>query len=58
MYLSKQGTKQMTKKDYILIAAAIAESDTKDEIIANLLYMLKNENSAFDREKFRRACRL
>ena len=42
----------MSRKDYIAIAEAIRLSDTRDELIANLVSVLKRDNGAFNAERF------
>jgi hypothetical protein len=54
----------MTKKDYALIAEAIAqvkvtsmeEQGTKDDIILSLSIALENQNPRFESVKFERVC--
>lgn len=49
----------MTRKDYILIAAALArlaDSADKASCAQALTYALANDNPRFDRERFLKAC--
>lgn len=46
----------MTKKDYEMVAKAIAETDYKDTLVDRLSHDFKADNPNFDGYKFWRAC--
>lgn len=47
----------MTRKDYIQLARAIKDSKNKDELVDNIIRVLKDDNNRFDERKFREAIR-
>lgn len=45
-----------TKRHYEAIARAIRQSETKIDLVANLMEIFKMDNSNFDSTKFLEAC--
>ena len=45
----------LSKKTYVVIAKAIKESKTKDELVNRLCFEFKNDNPNFDSWRFRNA---
>jgi len=42
----------MSKKDYVLIAECLKESNSLSEFIDNLIPVLQEDNERFDKKKF------
>lgn len=47
----------MTKKDYIKIANVIKNSETVEDVVKGLCWILLQDNPHFDEIKFREACK-